>query len=129
MNDEAGQIGNRRQRGITAFHAGLAAEDIAARHYSTRGLVPAAMRWRGKSGEIDLIFRDGDGLIFVEVKRGKTIERAAERLGHRQIERIFRAATEFVANEPLGELTEMQFDLALVDDRGVLEVRENALAA
>ena len=51
------------------------------------------------------------------------------RLGQRQIGRICRAAEEFVGGEPGGSLTEMRFDIGLVDARGDLRILENALAA
>jgi putative endonuclease len=54
---------------------------------------------------------------------------AAESLSRAQIARIFCAATEFVAKAPRGSLTDMRFDVALVDEIGRIEVLENALAA
>ncbi len=111
------------------YHAGVAAEGSVARSYSRRGLRLAAERWRGRGGEIDLIFRDGDAVVFVEVKKSRTHEEAARRLRPRQIERIFNTASEFVAGEPNGQLTEMRFDVALVDQTGAIEVLENALMA
>ncbi|MCV2882673.1 YraN family protein [Actibacterium sp. XHP0104] len=113
----------------TGYLAGLAAEETVARDYLRRGLKLAGRRWRGRSGEIDLIARDGDGLVFVEVKKSRSFARAAERLTRRQIDRILMAAQEFCAGEPLGQLTEMRFDVALVDGAGRLEILENVLAA
>lgn len=55
--------------GLVSYHAGLAAEDIVARNYAARAHQVAARRWRGKSGEIDLVMRDGDTVVFVEVKK------------------------------------------------------------
>lgn len=55
--------------GSTSYHAGLAAEDIVAQDYARRDHGIAARRWRGKSGEIDLIAREGDTVVFVEVKK------------------------------------------------------------
>lgn len=115
--------------GAVSHHAGLAAEDLVARRYAGLGLPIVARRWRCGSGEIDLILRDGEGLVFVEVKCSRTHALAAEHLTPRQISRILAAATEFVANEPLGLMTEMRFDVALVDGTGRIEVLENALAA
>ncbi len=113
----------------TNYHAGLKAEDGVARFYEKRGMTLAAARWRGKRGEIDLIYRDGDAVVFVEVKKSKTHARAAELLRPSQMARIFETAAEFVANEPKGELTEMRFDVALVDGTGQIEILENALMA
>ncbi|MBK5933640.1 putative endonuclease [Rhodovulum imhoffii] len=114
---------------MTGYHAGLAAEGIAARHYAALGLSVLAHRWRGKSGEIDLILRDGAGLVFVEVKHSTSFAWAASRLSPRQTRRICAAASEFLATRPRGQLTECRFDVALVDGQGRVEVIENALMA
>lgn len=120
--------GQHKDRGRTGHHAGAAAEDIVARHYEARSMPVAARRWRGTGGEIDLICRDGDDLVFVEVKKSVSFDRAALGLSARQIERIVATASEFAAAEPRGELTPMRFDLALVDGSGRLRLVENALA-
>lgn len=108
------------------YHAGCAAEDIVGRDYVQRGHALVAQRWRGAAGEIDLIMRDGDDVIFVEVKKSKSFARAATRLQRRQMDRICAAAGEFLAGEPRGQLTEMRFDLALVNGTGAVKVIENA---
>lgn len=113
-------------KGETQFRAGLAAEDIVARDYDRRGRAVAHRRWRATSGEIDLIARDGAQVIFIEVKKSRSFASAAHRLGRRQMDRICAAASEFLAGEPGGQLTDVRFDLALVDQRGAVEIIENA---
>lgn len=115
--------------GAGSWHAGLAAERAVARHYRDCGRAIAAERWRGRGGEIDLIVRDGGKVIFIEVKHSATHAAAAERLSARQRARIYDAAAEFLAGEPGGQLTEAQFDVALVDQLGQIAVIENAFAA
>ena len=112
-----------------SYHAGLAAEDLIARDYRRRGHQIVAQRWRGRRGEIDLIVREEDRVIFVEVKKSRDFARAAESLSYRQMQRILGAAEEFVAGEPKGLLTEMRFDVALVDAVGRIEILENACLA
>lgn len=114
--------------GQISFHAGLAAEDIVVRDYTRRNHRLAAQRWRGLSGEIDLVMRDGDAVVFVEVKKSKSFARAATRLGRSQMNRICAAASEFLAHEPRGQLTDVRFDLALVNGSGAVQVIENAFA-
>ncbi len=114
--------------GITSYHAGLAAEEIVAGDYARRGRPVVRRRWRGQGGEIDLIARDGDQVIFVEVKKAKSFAEAASRLGERQMRRLWAAAEEYVGNEPRGSLTDVRFDLALVDGCGRVQVIENAFA-
>ncbi len=119
----------KKQRGLLAYQSGKAAEEIVARKYTEMGLKPSAKRWRGGGGEIDLIFQDADRFVFVEVKKSGSFHQAAHRICPRQVDRIFNAATAFVANQPLGLLTEMRFDVALVDGVGRIEILENALFA
>lgn len=100
-----------------------------ARLYADAGHRVCARRWRGASGEIDLVARDGDAVIFIEVKQSRTHDRAAESLSFRQMQRICAAASEFLAGEPKGQLTDCRFDLALVDGMGRIEIRGNAFTA
>jgi len=120
---------SRRRRGARAHHSGAAAEESVARHYARAGREVAARRWRGEGGEIDLVTRDGEGLIFVEIKRARSFSEAACRLTARQIARIIAAGTEYLGSMPLGQGTPVRFDLALVDGAGRVEVIENAFGA
>jgi putative endonuclease len=115
--------------GARSYQAGLAAEAMVEQLYTRSGRQICARRWRGSSGEIDLIARDGAEVIFIEVKHSKTHAQAAERLGPRQMARIYGAASEFIGGEPAGQLTPVRFDVALVDGRGQIEILENAFAA
>lgn len=112
--------------GTVSYHAGFVAEDLVARDYERRAVAVAFRRWRGQSGEIDLILRDQGTVVFVEVKKSKNFERAALRLSARQRARILNAATEFLSDEPNGQLTDVRFDLAMVDATGAVNVIENA---
>ena len=47
---------------------GRRGEAIAARHLIASGLTIVEANWRCQQGEIDLVARDGDELVFVEVK-------------------------------------------------------------
>ncbi len=116
----------RRSRGEMAYHAGVAAETRISRDYEQRGYPVVRQRWRGKSGEIDLIAQDGDGLVFIEVKHSKTFDRAAARLSTTQIRRIYASAEEYLGLMPRGSLTEVRFDVALVNGHGETRIIENA---
>ena len=113
--------------GAVAYHSGFAAEEQVASRYLATGKTIAARRWRGRSGEIDLIVRDGASVVFVEVKRSETFARAAEHLTPRQMDRIWSTASEFLAGEPAGQDTDVRFDVALVDGQGQIDIVENAL--
>ncbi|MDU9002868.1 YraN family protein [Sedimentitalea todarodis] len=113
-------------RGQVAHHAGEAAERQIALHYERLGFKILYRRWRGAGGEIDLIVRNPEILVFVEVKKSRSIARAAERISRRQIARILASAEEFLAREPDSQLIDVRIDAALVDELGTFEILENA---
>lgn len=119
---------SRSERGKRNNLAGHAAEASVARHYEDRGIPIAVRNWRGSGGEIDLVGRDGDQVIVVEVKHSKTHDLAASHVSPAQVARIFRTVEEFLGTEPRGLLTDVRIDLALVDGLGRIEVIENAFA-
>lgn len=122
----AGKSGGRRARGRIANLSGAMAEDAVARQMLAMGLAVEARRWRGPAGEIDMICRDGDCLVFVEVKQAASHAEAAQRLQRPQMDRICAAACDYCASQPDGLLTEMRFDVALVDAAGRVEILPNA---
>ncbi len=118
MNDAMG--------GLVSYHAGLCAEDRVAADYERRGFRIVGRRWRGSGGEIDLVARGAEGLVFIEVKAARSLDQAAHRVGRRQVERIHATATEYFAAEPDGQNTGMRFDVALMDRSGTIRIVENA---
>ena len=118
---------SRARRGARSHQAGLAAEDIAARLYQSRGGAILARRWRCPAGEIDLIVRLADCLVFAEVKR-----RAGavdyDPVTPQQWRRLEAAAETYILRAETGQ-TPLRFDLVLVDAAGVATIIENAREA
>ncbi|OOY16692.1 putative endonuclease [Thioclava sp. ES.031] len=115
--------------GSLSYHSGLAAEEQVMLHYERAGRAVSEHRWRGKyGGEIDLIAREGDTLIFVEVKKSRSHARAAERLSQRQMRRICISVEEYLMRHPAPANCnrKVRFDLALVNEIGEIKVLENA---
>jgi putative endonuclease len=52
---------------------GMRGERIAERHLLRRGLTLLDRNWRCPQGEIDLVLRDGDEVVFVEVKTRSSV--------------------------------------------------------
>ena len=54
---------------------GRRGEDLAARHLAAKGYEIIDRNWRCESGELDLVARDEDDLVFVEVRtrRGQAL--------------------------------------------------------
>ena len=118
----------KRDAGAMAYFSGCAAEASVARVYVDGGCTLLESRWRGQSGEIDLIFEQAGTLLFVEVKKARSFDAAAERLSAAQARRIHMAASEYLAQAPNGQLSDMRFDLALCNGAGEVEIREGAFS-
>lgn len=96
------------------------------RSYAAQGALLLENRWRGESGEIDLILRAQGSYVFCEVKRAATFDLAMQRLGVAQMQRIHLAASEYLGQTPEGQLAPVRFDLAVVDGAGALRILQNA---
>ncbi|WP_420585128.1 YraN family protein [Ruegeria sp.] len=116
----------RSVRSSVSYHAGQAAEQQVASEYERLGFLIEHRRWRGAGGEIDLIARNADGVVFIEVKKSSSFDLAAARINRRQMDRICASAAQFLEHEPAGQLTNTRFDAALVDASGAVQIIENA---
>lgn len=129
---EAGRPAPRRPshsrvaRGVAAHASGHAAERRVAEHYVERGCEILERCWRSPAGEVDLILRDGETVVFVEVKKSETHDIAAQRISRRQMDRICQAALLYTDHLPMRGLTELRFDAALVNADGRVQIVENA---
>ncbi|WP_238364991.1 YraN family protein [Mesobacterium pallidum] len=117
----------REHRGRMNYLAGHAAEAQVAADYARRGYPMAAQCWRGAGGEVDLVLHDGDGLVFVEVKKARDFARALERITMRQMRRVAAAAQDFMARQGYSMLTPMRFDVAAVNGHGEISLIENVM--
>ena len=115
---------SRAERGARSHQAGLAAEDIAARAYQAQGGAVLARRWRCREGEIDLIVRLADCIVFAEVKhRVNAIE--DDPVTPKQWRRLEAAAETYILRAETGQ-TPLRFDLVLIDGAGKVAIYENA---
>lgn len=118
---------NKQKTGRLAYLSGQSAESQVAQDYERRGHTLAEGRWRGKAGEIDLIFKAGSEIVFVEVKKARSFSAASERISPRQQQRICLAAEEYLGTQPQGLLTPMRVDAAFVNGFGEVRIIENAI--
>jgi len=82
---------------------GAAAEEAAARYLSSLGYQVLERNWRCRSGEIDLIARDGEVLVFVEVRSRRTGSRfgaAVEAVTPRKIRQVRGVAGVYLSFHP-----------------------------
>jgi putative endonuclease len=100
-----------------AFRLGLSAEMRAAALLMTKGFRIVARRFRSPAGEIDLVARRGNLLVFVEVKARDRLDDAAYSVTERQKRRIAAAAGAWLADHPDDALCDIRFDALLVAPR------------
>ena len=94
--------------------AGRRAETIAAWWLRLRGFAILATRWRAKVGEIDVVARRGDLVVFVEVKRRASFADAAAAVTADNRVRVARAAEHFLARHPELAGCDARFDVVLL---------------
>jgi len=82
---------------------GTAAEGLACRYLEARGLILVARNYRCRVGELDLIMRDGEQLVFVEVRsrRHSRFGTPAESVTRTKQQRLLRAAAHYLQHERL----------------------------
>ena len=100
-----------------AFRLGLSAESRAAAYLIAKGYRIVARRWRSPVGEVDIIARRRQVLIFVEVKARDQLDDAAESVTERQQRRIAAAAAAWLAEHPDDANSDIRFDAVLVAPR------------
>jgi putative endonuclease len=95
-------------------NAGDRAERIAAAYLQNQGLAVIQSRYRCRWGEIDLILRDRDTVVFAEVRlrRSKAFGGAAYSVDRRKQARIIATARHFLAGA--GE-SACRFDVVLLE--------------
>ena len=95
---------------------GRAGEDMACAHLQGRGMRVLQRNFRCRGGEIDVIARDGEVVVFVEVKErtGSSHGAAIEAVTPLKRHRVLRAARHYAAKHGLSE-SPLRFDVVAID--------------
>lgn len=115
-----------RRRKQAAHARGVGAEERAAALLEAKGFAILERRLRTKAGELDLVARQGDLLVFCEVKLRGDLAQAGESLRPRQRRRITAAAEAYLAERPELAGLDMRFDAILLALGGACEHLEGA---
>jgi len=108
---------------------GASGEDAAASHLKARGFKVLDRNWRFRQWELDLVCRDRDTVVFVEVKtrRAGAMGAPGEALTRKKQARLIKAASHYLTEHGLWD-EPCRFDLASVTDTGEaldVEIEEN----
>jgi putative endonuclease len=106
---------------------GRSGEDLAAQHLKQQGYIILERNYRLRIGEVDIIARDGEDLVFIEVKtrRSKKFGSPFEAVDVRKQKKIFNIAAAYLQGKELP----VRFDVVAVhlNEQDVrIEVMKNA---
>lgn len=102
---------------------GWRGEEAVRRWLERRGFMFVERNFRTRYGEIDLIMKDGDTLVFVEVKtrRSRSFGAPEESVSERKLERLEAAVAQYIQRHVVDG--PYRIDLAIVEWRGSWHVR------
>ena len=94
---------------------GAQAEAAAAQYLQQQGLRIVARNWRCRQGELDLIAREGDTLVFVEVRQRASagFGGAAASISARKCSKLLAAAQTYLQTLP--SIPPCRFDAICID--------------
>ena len=107
---------------------GTAGEVVAARYLEEKGYVVLARNVYAVNDEIDIVAKDGDYIVFVEVKTRKNFKHgfACEAVTMSKIKRLSRAAVFYLSKQNLLD-ADVRFDIVeFYSDSGAIEHIINA---
>lgn len=105
---------------------GAAGESAALFFLESQGLQKVVANFYSRFGEIDLIMRDEDSYIFVEVKKRKTgIDSGIESITYSKQMKLVKTAQFFMMK--LGRDVNCRFDAIILDDGDNIEWLKNII--
>ncbi|MGH6672221.1 MAG: YraN family protein [Xanthobacteraceae bacterium] len=99
---------------VAAFRLGLSAESRAAFFLIAKAYRILARRWKTPFGEVDIVARRRNDLVFIEVKARGKFDDAAEAVTERSKRRIVAAAEFWLAHHPGDAGRAIRFDAILI---------------
>jgi putative endonuclease len=108
---------------------GRDAEDLARRHLERQGLIPLENNYLCHTGEIDLVMREGEVLVFVEVRlrRNGAFGGALASVDRRKQQRLISAAQHYL--QRTAWTGPCRFDVVGMDGSGTPQWVRNAFEA
>ena len=109
---------------------GKLGEDLALKKVRRLGYKKIVQNYRCPLGEVDLIARDGDTLVFIEIKtrKSKSIDYAKEAVNDRKKRHLSKTALAYMKSNNCCD-TKARFDVVAInlkDGKPQIEVLQNA---
>lgn len=125
---------SRKRSGKRSKELGRRGEDAAALYLVRRGYDILERNWTCFAGEADIIARDGEALVFVEVKTRSSVEKGfpSEAVDAPKRERYEKIALAYLTEESFSDIP-VRFDVVsivvLAPDRAFIRHHINAFSA
>jgi putative endonuclease len=115
----------RLHRLLRSADIGAAAEQAALAHLRAAGLVLIERNWRCRGGEIDLVMREGDTLVFVEVRHRSASSHGdgLDSVGANKRKRLRTAIAAWLAAHPAERLAPVRIDVLAAGAGGLRWIR------
>ncbi|MBQ4536328.1 MAG: YraN family protein [Lachnospiraceae bacterium] len=109
---------NKRQLGTDK-------ERIAAEYLEKHGLEVLEKNFRGRQGEIDIVAKDGNYLVFTEVKFRSTtrLGSALEAVNYKKQCRICKVADYYRYKHRLGDDTMIRYDVVAIQGEEIIWIK------
>lgn len=108
-----------------AYRFGLKAEEIVADYIQQCGYELLNRRYKTKYGEIDIIAKNSQELLFIEVKGRKILPDLADIASTLKLSRYSHTISSFLSSKPLYQDLSCRMDLIIVvQDRVALHLKD-----
>ena len=103
---------------------GQKGEDRATQYLVEKGYEILERNWRTKTGEIDIIAKKAETLVFVEVKTlpQATVDMLSSVLNRQKLQRILKTSKRFLLNHRQYSNSYIRYDVIVLDMQGLPEV-------
>jgi len=104
---------------------GTGYEEIACAWLTGHGFVILHKNFRCRTGEIDIVARDGDTLVFVEVKYRKDSSRGypEEAVSYYKQQKIIKTAQFYLCRYGISDNVSCRFDLLAIEGEEIRHIR------
>ena len=109
---------------MSASSRGRAGEEAAVRYLEGRGWRVLDRNWRRGPGEVDIVAREGDCVVFVEVKAHGDPGYLEWSVGPLKRQRIISASRRWLLAHPDSDSSYVRYDVVLVGGGRVEHIRD-----
>lgn len=99
----------------TAYKIGIDSEEIAVEFLKSKGFGILHQRYKTKFGEVDIIGKIGEVLVFIEVKARKKIDEYETLVSQKQWKRITEASQVFLQENLEFSSHDFRFDQIVIE--------------